>query len=68
MNTLILYLALMFNTEWCPPLDHPHTKQFRYGQWMKKNGQWQRSRLCQKKSCKNYKIKQYQYANSSRIN
>jgi hypothetical protein len=28
---------------------------------MKKEGQWQRSRLCKKKSCKNYKVKQWQY-------
>jgi hypothetical protein len=59
---ILISLSLSISdSTWCPPLDHPHTKQFRYGQWQKKNGQWQRSRLCQKKSCKNYKVKQWQY-------
>jgi hypothetical protein len=63
---LILLLTLLAHLQidptWCPVLDHPHKKHFRYGQWMKKQGLWQRPRICNKKSCPNYKIKQYQYA------
>jgi hypothetical protein len=64
MKELVLILMLHLSptdSTWCPVLEHPHKKQFRYGQWMKKQGLWQRPRICNKKGCPNYKIKQYQY-------
>lgn len=59
ITTIILSIAI---SVWCPvDQHHDHKKQFRIGQWLKKNNMYQRARICKKKECKNYMAKQWQY-------